>query len=266
MNTVTSPRGAHLVGSVPLDNAEQVFRTVGSALGEHVRRSPDGETGDRQQWVQFQLGVLGARPQFHLIDNTAQGFENLPPTLVLRPGIGAHDFGGLGYSAVALESFETFTRLKAEGSSPRACAFSSACRPRSRTPRPGCSSTPSSPSYTSATRRRCSTSSTPCWRPFHIIAWQSNGTSASRCSCSRNGCRCPPAWTVPPSPPIWRASPTPSPQTSSWATTSASATSGTPTSRSPRTPGASSSSLILHRSGRATRPVDAHAGADRTRR
>jgi len=38
--------GAHLVGSVPLPDAEAVFRAV-SALGADLRRLPDGETGVR---------------------------------------------------------------------------------------------------------------------------------------------------------------------------------------------------------------------------
>ncbi|MGH8733136.1 MAG: hypothetical protein ACREVB_05590 [Burkholderiales bacterium] len=37
--------GVHLIGSVPLADTEQVFRTVAGALGPHLRRLPDGETG-----------------------------------------------------------------------------------------------------------------------------------------------------------------------------------------------------------------------------
>jgi len=36
------PRGVHLLGSVPLENAEEVFRTVSSILGGRLRRIPDG--------------------------------------------------------------------------------------------------------------------------------------------------------------------------------------------------------------------------------
>ena len=39
----------HMVGSIPLDDAELVFRTLGRRIGEHVERIPDGETGRRQQ-------------------------------------------------------------------------------------------------------------------------------------------------------------------------------------------------------------------------
>jgi hypothetical protein len=39
--------GVHLVGSVPLESAEVVFRTVGAEIGDRLRRIPDGETGPR---------------------------------------------------------------------------------------------------------------------------------------------------------------------------------------------------------------------------
>jgi len=42
--------GAHLVGSVPLESADAVFRAVTDRLGGRVTRIPDGETGDRVGW------------------------------------------------------------------------------------------------------------------------------------------------------------------------------------------------------------------------
>jgi len=44
--TSEAARQVLLVGSVPLDSAEQVFRTAVSILGTCLRRIPDGETGD----------------------------------------------------------------------------------------------------------------------------------------------------------------------------------------------------------------------------
>ena len=38
---------AHLVGSVNLADAEQVFRTVAAHSGTSLRRTPDGERGRR---------------------------------------------------------------------------------------------------------------------------------------------------------------------------------------------------------------------------
>jgi len=37
----------HFVGSIPLPDAETVFRTLAAATGPHLKRLPDGETGIR---------------------------------------------------------------------------------------------------------------------------------------------------------------------------------------------------------------------------
>ena len=41
----------HLVGSVPLPDARAVFTTVSAALGPHLKSIPDGETGERLDWI-----------------------------------------------------------------------------------------------------------------------------------------------------------------------------------------------------------------------
>ena len=53
---------AHLVGSVPLADSETVFRTVCGELGPHLRRIPDGETGERRRWIWFQRDMLWSHP------------------------------------------------------------------------------------------------------------------------------------------------------------------------------------------------------------
>ena len=50
-STRRQPRGVHLVGSVPLADAEAVFRAANAILGRHLRRIPDGETGERTNWI-----------------------------------------------------------------------------------------------------------------------------------------------------------------------------------------------------------------------
>ena len=48
-------RAILLTGSVGLDSAEEVFRTLGRALGTRAPRLPDGETGyARSVWIQSQ--------------------------------------------------------------------------------------------------------------------------------------------------------------------------------------------------------------------
>src|ERR1700674_778146 len=56
------PLIAHLVGSIPLLDAETVFRTVSAAIGRRLVRLPDGETGIRKTWIRFLQDVLAANP------------------------------------------------------------------------------------------------------------------------------------------------------------------------------------------------------------
>lgn len=61
---MSNPTGALLVGSVPLASSDSVFRTTSAALGRHLRRMPDGETGVRTYWMVFQLALLARNPAF----------------------------------------------------------------------------------------------------------------------------------------------------------------------------------------------------------
>ncbi|MBV9377174.1 MAG: hypothetical protein JO320_19335, partial [Alphaproteobacteria bacterium] len=52
----------HFVGSIPLPDAETVFRTLSAAAGPYLKRLPDGETGIRKTWIRFLQGVLADNP------------------------------------------------------------------------------------------------------------------------------------------------------------------------------------------------------------
>ena len=43
-----------LVGSIPLDTAEKVFRACAGAIGNDLFCIPDGEVGERRYWTNFQ--------------------------------------------------------------------------------------------------------------------------------------------------------------------------------------------------------------------
>src|SRR5918999_278184 len=88
------PLGAHLVGSVPLANAEAVFRMLSDGLGDRLRRIPDGETGPRADWIVWQYPVLSSRSQFEVV----------PPE-------------------AAFGSYAAFSVLKRDGIVPRGCRF-----------------------------------------------------------------------------------------------------------------------------------------------
>jgi len=50
-----SPAHAHFNGSVNLADAESVMREIATRVPSGLRRVPDGETGDRGNWIFFQM-------------------------------------------------------------------------------------------------------------------------------------------------------------------------------------------------------------------
>jgi hypothetical protein len=63
-------RNIHLVGSVPLANACDVFTTVSAALGPRLLRIPDGETGERSDWIAHLEPVFANHPAFEKSDGS----------------------------------------------------------------------------------------------------------------------------------------------------------------------------------------------------
>ena len=119
-----NPSYAHLVGSVPLSDSETVFRTVCEALGPHLRRIPDGETGERRRWIWFQRDMLWNHPDMEedpdaglyavyqwdgvLLRETPylRFRESADPSTVRFP---------TGYSEAASASYAVYSRLRDEG-------------------------------------------------------------------------------------------------------------------------------------------------------
>jgi hypothetical protein len=136
-----------LVGSVGLQSAEDVFRTVSAELGDRVKRIPDGETGPRSLWVFWPRRVLERNAAFEIdpeegargmratseiegvrrwIGNEAakQG-EPPPPRMRLRAGVdlGEIELGPLGYAEVAMDSYAVFRQLRDDGVIPPGVKF-----------------------------------------------------------------------------------------------------------------------------------------------
>ena len=57
-------RNIYLVGSVPMANAQDVFAQVSAALGPRIKRLPDGETGERGDWITWLEPVFADNPAF----------------------------------------------------------------------------------------------------------------------------------------------------------------------------------------------------------
>jgi hypothetical protein len=109
----------HLVGSVPMADAEQVFTQVSAALGGRLRRIPDGETGKRGDWITWLEPLFSEHPAFEPSDDVFRLHEQATPRrrYRLKPGYAAEDvrFDNLFYADIAKESYAVFKRLKQAG-------------------------------------------------------------------------------------------------------------------------------------------------------
>jgi hypothetical protein len=109
----------HLVGSVPMASAAEVFEKVGAALGPRIKRLPDGETGARADWITWLEPAFADNPafvksgEFFRVHASGTGRERY----ALRPGLSPHDvrFDNLYYGDIAKESYASFRRLKDAG-------------------------------------------------------------------------------------------------------------------------------------------------------
>jgi hypothetical protein len=112
-----------LIGSIPLESADDVYSAVGRELDGLVRRIPDGEFGDRTDWVHWQSSVFSRIPFVERIDQAAD--QTGRPQYRVRPGFptAAVQFGPLGYAAAAESSYKAFSAAKAKGTISADCRF-----------------------------------------------------------------------------------------------------------------------------------------------
>ncbi len=122
----------HFVGSIPLPDAETVFRTLSAACGPHLARLPDGETGIRKTWIRFIQDVFAKNPAlefatdvppFRFVQWDGKLVREIP-RLRIKPG--ATPQAGtfkLGYADMAVESWALFDRLQQQGVIPAQVKF-----------------------------------------------------------------------------------------------------------------------------------------------
>jgi hypothetical protein len=122
----------HFVGSIPLPDAETVFRALASAAGPNVVRLPDGETGIRKTWIRFLQDVLAQNPAIEVAADVAP-FKFVQwdgkvireiPRLRIKPGMTpkSTEFT-TGYADMAIESFGVFDRMQKAGAVPPGVKF-----------------------------------------------------------------------------------------------------------------------------------------------
>lgn len=126
-----------LVGSIPLDTAEQVFETFGAPLGRFLSAMPDGEVGPRSHWIsRIHYQVFAGHPEFDILAHPRpdNGVERLNPhdnsdrwQFKVRDGVERVRFGDpgwrLGFARDAVNSYFVFRTLKEKGVLPRHLRF-----------------------------------------------------------------------------------------------------------------------------------------------
>ena len=120
-------RNIHLVGSVPLANARDVFTTVSAALGPRLLRIPDGETGERSDWIAHLETVFADNPALEKSDEVFRLHATAPARTRyrLKPGHGGEG-PELRQSVLCRHRdplVSGFCRLKRQGKIPAHCRF-----------------------------------------------------------------------------------------------------------------------------------------------
>ena len=126
-----------LVGSIPLDTAEQVFRDFGHPLGGALRTMPDGEVGPRKHWIsRIHYQVLAGHPELETVRYPApeNGVERRNPRnagdsylFKVKEGVQRVRFGDvgwrIGYARDAINSYFVFKTLREKGELPKHLRF-----------------------------------------------------------------------------------------------------------------------------------------------
>jgi hypothetical protein len=120
------PTHVHFNGSVNLADTETVMREIASRVPSGLQRIPDGETGDRGNWIFFQMQKFLQSPSLrsaHPHDNPAAEYEM--PQVQLADGVEPADmtWPDPGYADAYLESYATFATLRRQGVIPDGVRF-----------------------------------------------------------------------------------------------------------------------------------------------
>jgi hypothetical protein len=118
-----------MVGSIPLPDADAVFRGCANYVGRHVSCLPDGEFGPRALWIGYLAKhVYHGHPDIETVQRLPEENEWRAPTpsskwrFRVKPGAGVPRLD-TGYADIALRSYEIFRRLRDEGVIPAGIRF-----------------------------------------------------------------------------------------------------------------------------------------------
>jgi hypothetical protein len=126
-----------LIGSVPLETVQDVFKTFGQPLGKHLPALPDGEVGPRRHWIsRVHYQVFAGHPEFEVLQHPKpeDGVERQFPRdaadswkFKVKDGVSRVRFGDagwrLGYARDAINSYFVFATLREKGLLPKGLRF-----------------------------------------------------------------------------------------------------------------------------------------------
>ena len=126
-----------MVGSIPLDTAEDVFKMFGKPLGRFMPAVPDGEVGPRKHWIsRVHYQVLAGHPELDIVrrPRPENGVERPNPRdasdswqFKVKDGIDHVRFGDpgwrLGYARDAINSYFVFKTMRDQGKLPAHLRF-----------------------------------------------------------------------------------------------------------------------------------------------
>jgi hypothetical protein len=103
-------RYAHLVGSLPGASAYEAMSTAMKILGGRLHALPDGETGERRNWIISIVEGLCRHPDLELVKQGDWSDYDKTPQLKVRRGrtlYGANlDFGHIGAARTSWPAFQ----------------------------------------------------------------------------------------------------------------------------------------------------------------
>jgi hypothetical protein len=125
-------REIFFVGSIPLASLPAVFETTGRTFGTAVRRIPDGETGNRLGWLEWQEPFLSKNPLLQATASEGDWRNQTAPDkwkhrvwyrLPINAAADGLQLGDIGYARNARSPYAEFAALRQAGTIPAGTRF-----------------------------------------------------------------------------------------------------------------------------------------------